>query len=113
MRVDIDDTDNDPDDPSRYLHEGEPFTGEIVETTPAGVVVTEFSVVAGLQHGSSRTWYGDGTLKTESTVERGVAVGTARLWHPNGQLAEERDFDERGHNVARRRWTADGTPVPA
>ncbi len=111
MRVSLDDLDDDPSDSGSFTHGGELFTGEVYETGPGGVVVEEFSVEEGVEHGLARSWYPDGTLEQETRYERGRPVGTSRSWHPNGRLAEERDFDDRGDNVARRLWSDDGTPV--
>lgn len=110
MRINIDDTTLD-DDASHFLYDGEPFTGELVETDPAGSVIALTPVVDGRRHGLEQAWYRDGTLRSETTVVGGVAMGTSKEWHPNGRLAEERDFDDRGDLVAVRRWSEDGSPV--
>ena len=109
MRVDIDDTSF--DDGFTYMYEGEPVTGEIVETDPDGNVVTVIPVVDGVPNGTERAWYPDGTLRLEIPMVNGAVRGTSRQWHPDGRLAQECDFDDRGDLVAIREWTEDGTPV--
>jgi antitoxin component YwqK of YwqJK toxin-antitoxin module len=111
MRVNIDDTDM--DDAQRFLYRGALFTGELVETDPAGTVIALTTIRNGIAHGPDRGWYPDGTLRSEIEVVDGRAVGTSREWHPNGRPAEERDFDEHGRLIAVRSWAADGTPTGA
>jgi antitoxin component YwqK of YwqJK toxin-antitoxin module len=111
MRINIDDTDL--DDAGSYLHDGELFTGELVETDREGNVLALTPVVKGRVHGIERTWHRDGALETETSVVNGVAVGASRQWHPNGQLAEEREFTDRGNLVAVRRWSEGGTALPS
>jgi antitoxin component YwqK of YwqJK toxin-antitoxin module len=110
MRVNIDDTDFDDD--LRYFYKGEPFTGEAVETDPAGRVIALTTFRNGIEHGPNLGWYSDGTRRSEIQVINGNAVGTSRHWHRNGQLAEENNFDEHGELVSRRRWNEDGSPAP-
>lgn len=107
MRINIDDTDL--DDAGSYLHDGVPFTGELVETAPGGNVVALTPVVDGRVHGIERAWHRNGVLEAEIPVVGGVAVGTSRRWYANGALAEEREFTDRGNLVALRRWAEDGT----
>lgn len=110
MRVNIDDLD--VDDDLQYLYNGEPFTGEAVETAPTGEVIALTNFRDGIEHGPQWGWYRDGSKKSEITVVNGRAVGTAREWHPNGQLAEESDFNDRGEKSRMRRWHEDGSPAP-
>lgn len=53
MRINI-------DDGLRYLHDGEFFTGELVETDREGNVLTLITVRDGIRHGSFLEWFADG-----------------------------------------------------
>ncbi len=110
MRINIDDTEFGSD--LRYLYEGEPFTGEAVETISEGQVVALSTYRNGLAHGPMFEWYPDGQRKFEGEARDGRAVGVSREWHRNGQLAEERIFDEEGDLVSVRRWDEQGAPQP-
>ena len=110
MRVNIDNLDFNDD--LQYFYDGEPFTGETVETAPTGEVIALTTFRDGIEHGPQRGWYRDGSKKSEVTAVNGLAVGTAREWHPNGQLAEESEFNDRGEMVRVQRWHEDGSPAP-
>lgn len=110
MRINIDDTDI--DDSLHYLYQGEPFTGEVVETNQAGQILNLITLSGGRGHGLELSWHPNGQLKTETTLEDGRAVGISRAWHPNGQLADEREFDDDGDLVSVIRWNEDGSPAP-
>ncbi|MEU9322184.1 hypothetical protein [Streptomyces sp. NPDC048295] len=110
-RVDIDDPEVDMDQGLRLLHRGELFTGEVEERL-GGAVVGLDAYVAGVQHGPSREWYEDGTLRSEGTAREGRPVGASREWHPNGVLAAETEFSEDGMTMlAERRWDEEGRPA--
>ncbi|MER8085413.1 toxin-antitoxin system YwqK family antitoxin [Streptomyces sp. NPDC087532] len=83
------------DQGQRLLYRGELFTGEVEERLGDAVVSLD-SYVAGVQHGPSREWYEDGTLRSEATAREGRPVGVSREWHPNGVLASEVEFSEDG-----------------
>ncbi|HWR49191.1 MAG TPA: hypothetical protein VN327_16520, partial [Pseudonocardiaceae bacterium] len=104
--------DTDFDDDLRYFYQGEPFTGEAVETDPAGRVIGLITFRNGIAHGPDLEWYPDGTRRFEANVVNGNAVGISRQWHHNGQLAEETEFDERGEMVRFQHWNEDGSPAP-
>jgi antitoxin component YwqK of YwqJK toxin-antitoxin module len=111
MRINLDDTSFGDDEDEVYRHNGEPITGEVIETDRDGNVIGLTPVVDGVANGVERVWYSDGTLQEEIPVANGVATGTSRRWHPNGRLAEERDFNARGELVSIREWDEHGTPV--
>lgn len=110
MRINIDDTDLDSD--MRYLYQGEPFTGEAVETVSGGRVIAVTTYRNGREHGPSWEWYPDGQMKFEGETRDGRAIGVNRRWHRNGQLAEEHIFDTQGRLVSVRRWDDNGMPQP-
>ncbi|MFB7191765.1 toxin-antitoxin system YwqK family antitoxin [Streptomyces sp. NPDC056230] len=84
------------------------FTGAVEERL-GGAVVSLDSYVAGVQHGPSREWYEDGTLRSEATAREGRPAGVSKEWHPNGVLAAEVVFSENGTSVlAGRRWDEEG-----
>ncbi|MDK0522369.1 hypothetical protein [Streptomyces sp. ML-6] len=110
-RIDIDDPEVDMDQGQRLLYRGELFTGEVEEHLGDALVSLD-SYVEGVQHGPSREWYKDGTLRSEATARTGLPVGTSREWHPNGVLAAEVEFSENGMTmVAERRWDEEGRPT--
>lgn len=92
------------DDSMVLLHNGEPVTGEVVETTVDGVVLSSDQYVDGVPDGATREWWADGRLKAEGTVRRGRLVGTYREWHEDGELAVQKEFDANGLLVAEQRW---------
>lgn len=98
----------DPTDSLEYVVDGQPYTGEVIETGPDGEMRELITVVDGLPQGPSRSWYADGTLKSEEMAFRGRPVGTAREWHPNGALASESRFDSNGMRLDMRVWDGDG-----
>lgn len=110
MRINIDDTDIGDD--LIYRYQGEPFTGELVETNRTGQIITLITLVEGRRHGPELSWFPTGQLETETILEHGRPIGTSRAWHSNGQLADERVFDEQGRVVESRRWNEDGSPAP-
>ncbi|GGV97690.1 hypothetical protein GCM10015535_69550 [Streptomyces gelaticus] len=110
-RIDIDDPEVDMDQGQRLLYRGELFTGEVEERLDDALVSVD-SYMAGVQHGPSREWYKDGTLRSEATAREGRPVGVSREWHPNGVLASEVEFSENGMTMlAERRWDEEGRPT--
>jgi antitoxin component YwqK of YwqJK toxin-antitoxin module len=103
--------DNELDDSLRLVHDGEPFTGELVNGYGDTLLSLE-TYRDGFRDGPTREWHEDGTLKAEGTNRHGVAVGTFRRWHPNGRLAVEKQFDDAGRLLGERRWDEDGGPEP-
>ncbi|AXK86427.1 hypothetical protein IU436_22940 [Nocardia farcinica] len=97
-------------DDQRLEHDGEPFTGEVVEQV-GGQLVSQQFYVDGLAHGPEREWWADGGRKAEGEMRHGMPVGVHRFWHRNGQLAEEREFDDAGRMIRRRKWDENGDPV--
>ncbi|WP_326767967.1 hypothetical protein OG978_28625 [Streptomyces sp. NBC_01591] len=110
-RIDIDDPEVDMDRGQRLLYRGELFTGEVEEHL-GGALVSLDSYVEGVQHGPSREWYEDGTLRSEATAREGRPAGVSGEWHPNGVLAAEVEFSENGlRTLAERRWDEEGQPT--
>ncbi|MEU9621679.1 MULTISPECIES: hypothetical protein [unclassified Streptomyces] len=110
-RIDIDDPEVDMDAGQRLLYRGELFTGEVEERLGDALVSLD-SYVAGVQHGRSREWYKDGTLRSEATAREGRPAGVSREWHANGTLAAEVVFAEDGPTVlSDRRWDEEGRPT--
>ncbi|WP_039941612.1 toxin-antitoxin system YwqK family antitoxin [Streptomyces himastatinicus] len=110
-RIDIDDPEVDMDYGQRLLYQGELFTGEVEERLGDAVVSLD-AYVDGIQHGPSREWYMDGTLRSEGTAHMGCPVGVSRTWHPNGTLASERLFTENGQAILEDlQWDEEGQPT--
>ncbi|QUQ70818.1 toxin-antitoxin system YwqK family antitoxin [Kutzneria sp. CA-103260] len=102
--------DNELDDWLRLTHDGEPFTGELVNTY-GETLVSLTTYRAGWCDGPTKAWYEDGTRKAEGMNRRSKAVGVHRRWHHNGQLAVEKRFDDNGRLVAEEHWDEEGNPV--
>jgi hypothetical protein len=98
-------------DDLRLEYQGEPFTGEVVETIGGVTVLSQDFYVDGIPDGPSREWYVDGTLEAEGRMSHGRPTGLFRRWHPNGQLAKEKEFNVRGELVATREWDENGQPI--
>lgn len=96
------------DDAMTLLHNGEPVTGDVVETTVDGFVLSSDHYVDGVLDGPTREWWAGGALRAEGTAHEGKLVGTYREWHDNGNLALEREFDRHGTVVAERRFDEHG-----
>ncbi|AQS72196.1 hypothetical protein B1H29_23745 [Streptomyces pactum] len=99
------------DDAQRLLHRGEPFTGEVTEHL-GGKLVSLDVYAEGVQHGPSREWHKDGTLRSEGTVREGLPRGGFREWHSNGTLASRAVFDDDGLTLREdHQWDEDGLPT--
>ncbi len=99
------------DDAMTLLHNGEPVTGDVVETTVDGFVLSSDHYVAGVLDGPTREWWPGGPLKAEGTARGGRLVGTYREWHDNGTLALRKQYDADGLLVSERRFDRDGGTV--
>jgi antitoxin component YwqK of YwqJK toxin-antitoxin module len=88
--------------------DGAPFTGEIVEFAPTGELVELITVVDGLPHGPSLSWYCNGQLRLEQSLAWTRPVGRSRSWHPNGALADELMFDDGGNLLSKVVWGEHG-----
>jgi antitoxin component YwqK of YwqJK toxin-antitoxin module len=106
MRVDFDEVDWDDD--LLLIHDGAPFTGEVVEKTRDGAVVAVTGYTDGYEDGPSTEWFPTGELKFHGVARRGWAVGVHQVWHRNGRLASERAFDDEGHQLSNREWDENG-----
>lgn len=106
IRVEEDDLDW--DDNNLPSHEGEPFTGESVETMPDGRLLSLTTYVEGLDEGPFRVWSGDGVLVVEGTSHLGRPVGVQREWYKNGAPKVEREYGEQGDLLRYRAWDEDG-----
>jgi antitoxin component YwqK of YwqJK toxin-antitoxin module len=98
-------------DDLRLLYEGEPFTGEVVETAPNGRIVALTSYSNGMEDGPATQWYADGQLRAKGVVSSGRAVGLHRRWHRNGQLAAEQRYDDNGRELSVRTWDEAGNVI--
>jgi antitoxin component YwqK of YwqJK toxin-antitoxin module len=110
MRVNIEDTT--VDEGETVLYQGEPLTGEVVDTAPDGTVITLRSYRDGREEGPQREWYDDGTPESEYRVTDSKLTGETLDWHPNGRLARRQEFDEFGQLRMREVWDEDGQSVP-
>ncbi|WP_280426212.1 toxin-antitoxin system YwqK family antitoxin [Nocardia carnea] len=95
-------------DDLRLEYDGEPFTGEVVETA-AGLLLAQDFYVNGVRHGPSKQWWGHGSLRSEGVMHNGRVRGTFKRWHPNGQLSEKSEFSDSGRLISREKWMKKGT----
>lgn len=96
------------DDSHTYVyHEGAPFTGEVVDTSSDGTVISVNTYVDGLEEGPQREWYNDGSRRAEYQARRGQAIGVALEWYDNGKLAKRQQFDESSELVDQEEWDED------
>jgi antitoxin component YwqK of YwqJK toxin-antitoxin module len=93
------------------IHDGEPFTGEVVEKTANGEIVAVTSYVNGREDGPSTEWYPSGQVKARGEARFGEAVGVHQVWHANGQLAAETVFDDQGKRLSNREWDEAGNVI--
>lgn len=63
----------------------------------------------GLEVGTHKAWYQDGSVKSLKVFADGVAHGKFYDWHSNGRLAQFVIY-EHGREVAAKSWTAGGKP---
>ncbi len=111
MRVEIGSPDFYTEDGVNMLYKQEPFTGEMIERSPEGVVVVSKEYVNGMEHGPYRTWYREGVPEREGQHDRGLPAGVWHEWHENGRLALEQHYDERGELTSYKVWDEDGVLV--
>ncbi|MFG1895784.1 toxin-antitoxin system YwqK family antitoxin [Micromonospora zamorensis] len=109
MRVEYDDVEIEDD--LRVTHQGELFTGEVVERSPQGQVIAVTTYFKGMEDGLSAEWYRSGERKAEGSAHYGIAVGVHEEWHRNGNPAARVEFDDQGKLISRQRWAEDGTPI--
>ena len=93
-RVDLDDVEW--NDFALVTHNGEPFTGEVVEKTSTGAVVAVTDYTGGMEEGPSTEWY---------------PSGVHQEWHLDGHLAAETEFDDQGRQLSNREWDETGNEV--
>jgi antitoxin component YwqK of YwqJK toxin-antitoxin module len=109
VRVEYDDVKTEDD--LRVTHQGEPFTGEVVERSPQGQVIAVTTYFNGMEDGSSTEWYPTGERRAAGSARYGLAVGVHEEWYRNGSLAIRSEFDDHGRLLSRHRWAPDGTPL--
>lgn len=105
MRVNLDDTD---EDYNGILYEGVPYTGEVVEYGSEGDLISSYNYYAGVADGPYAEWFGPDRPYKQGTIKFGLPFGVNRKWHPNGQLAMENEYDDKGRQLYRREWDANG-----
>jgi antitoxin component YwqK of YwqJK toxin-antitoxin module len=109
-RVEFDDCDY--SDAQELLHDGEPYTGVVVETAAGGRLMSEQSFKRGIPDGLSRVWFDNGQLSNETLFEFGLRL-RLRQWHRNGQLRRDVVYDGRGKALSDSAWDERGHPVDA
>jgi antitoxin component YwqK of YwqJK toxin-antitoxin module len=107
----VNEADLDWDDDNLPWYDGEPFTGECVETAPDGRLLSLTTYENRLGEGPFRGWSNDGVLILEGTSHRNLPVGTQREWYGTGAPKYEREYGEQGRLLAYRHWDEDGNLV--
>ena len=89
-------------------NESEPFTGDLVERYPGGVVKSRSALVAGLLEGVSEGWYTNGHIQVREYFKTGVSDGLRRKWYEDGKLLSEGMIRGGEHHGTFRRWHENG-----
>lgn len=105
MRVDCEEVE---DDEYLILHQGEPFTGEVVERREDGSLITLYTYDTGNADGPYKEWYPDQRLYKEGMMRLGLPVGLHRRWYPDGRLAEESSFSDQNVEIMHRTFDREG-----
>jgi antitoxin component YwqK of YwqJK toxin-antitoxin module len=77
-------------------HNNEPFTGDVVERFTDGTIAATRSYIDGMEHGVSREFFKDGSVKSVGEWTYGRPAGTHHKWHSNGRLAEAIEHNSHG-----------------
>lgn len=110
MSIDLDQTELDAG--GCVLHDGAPYSGEVVRRASNGQVVALTMYYKGFEDGVSLEWYPDGQPRVEGHSRYRVgAVGVWREWHQCGALAAEYGFSDNGRLQFVRRWNAAGLMI--
>jgi antitoxin component YwqK of YwqJK toxin-antitoxin module len=99
------------DDNMTLLFNGEPVTGEVVETTVDGFVLSSDEYADGVLNGRTRQWWAGGPLMSEGTARYGRMVGPYRQWRDDGTLELEKEFDSNGVLIAQRQFDEHGAQL--
>ena len=115
-----------------WRHDGDPFTGILIERDPSGVARMALSLAAGRPDGLEWRWYEDGQLESVRRYEGGRKVGRHsgwwpggftrfdadyandafhgryRAWHASGRMSDYRTYFQGREKGTQRGWTADG-----
>lgn len=89
-------------------HQGEPFTGVLVEHYPGGAPQSRSEVKKGRLHGKSEGWFAAGNREVEEFFINGVSHGKRTRWHSNGQIASEAFIQNGEISGTFRRWHPNG-----
>jgi antitoxin component YwqK of YwqJK toxin-antitoxin module len=111
MRINFNDTTM--DEGTRLLHDGNLYTGEVVETDDDdGTILCLNTYKDGYEDGIQKEWYRDGSPKSVYRTVKGSPVGESEEWYDNGQLAIRQEFDQWGTVRKRDEWDENGEPLP-
>lgn len=89
LRVGLNEMQPEIGDDLRLECDGQPFTGEVVETA-AGLLLAQDFYVKGIRNGRSLQWWADGTLRAEGEMRNGRFTGPFRRCHNNGRRRPDR-----------------------
>ncbi|WP_194832263.1 toxin-antitoxin system YwqK family antitoxin [Nocardia sp. XZ_19_369] len=112
LRVNAEDlVEADYDDKCDFYYQGQPFTGEMIETNAAGETVGITAYRDGVPDGPEREWFPDGSPRLEGQSTNGDPVGEWREWHPNGQISRHQRFDSGGTSLWQKHWDENGNLI--
>lgn len=77
------------DDKPYFLHDGELFSGQIVQHLLDGTLLRNYNVRNGLLDGLNQEFNNDGNLSVKANFSNGSGNGRFQVFHKNGQLFEE------------------------
>jgi antitoxin component YwqK of YwqJK toxin-antitoxin module len=93
----------------RVYVDDQPFTGQVREFFPDGLVSGLVWYSNGVEDGLQQVFYSNGQLRSEGQMDRGRKTGIWREWYSNGQLKSEAQYGEQRMPLTMRTWAEDGT----
>ncbi|WP_457028306.1 toxin-antitoxin system YwqK family antitoxin [Kitasatospora sp. P5_F3] len=113
QRVDTNDLDLETDDYQRLYHNGESFTGEVVEGSIEDPISLE-TYWDGWLNGPWRLWHLDGSPRAHGEFVKGRFIGEVLAGHENGRLQSRRSSRRQGRSCPPTSGTKTvGSPSPA
>lgn len=85
-----------------------PFTGQTVGFYPDGKKCIAIEYRNGIESGTNRTWYNDGTIFNETEIDSGKIHGKWIDYYPDGKKQNEVTYEKDYMNGPCTRWYANG-----
>jgi antitoxin component YwqK of YwqJK toxin-antitoxin module len=88
------------------------FTGKTVGFYPNGNKCIEIEYRNGIESGTNRTWYNDGTISNETDIDSGKIHGKWIDYYPGGTRQNEITYENDYMNGPCTRWYQNGQSLP-